>query len=123
MIGVDSQNKFFKITNYLFLFVVSFVQNMAFTWVSRSRNLADVWKHSIASIFSNGIWFVCNYFILFPEVMKTVIEGSLWERIIIGLIYISSTTLGSVVMMKINLGHWNVLFLTEKGKSKVGSGK
>lgn len=106
--------------NYIFLFVVSLIQNMAFTWVSRSRNSGDPLKHSIASIFSNGIWFLCNYFILFPEVMKSVMEGDMWDRIIIGVIYIASTTLGSVIMMKINLGHWYVPFLTEEGKSKVG---
>lgn len=47
-------------------------------------------------------------------------EGDMWDRIIIGVIYIASTTLGSVIMMKINLGHWYVPFLTEEGKSKVG---
>ena len=107
--------------NYLFLFFISFIQNMAFTWTSRSRNSGNPKKHFFAAICSNGIWFVCNFFILFPEVLKTLENGDFGQRIIVMLIYIMGTTLGSVVMMKINLGHWYVPFLTESEKSKVGS--
>jgi len=106
---------------YLILFVVSFIQNMFFTWVSRSRNSGDPAKHAIAAIFSNGIWFACNYFILFPEIMKAFAEDDLLTKLWIMVIYIAGTTLGSVVMMKINLGHYGYIpLLTEKGKSKVG---
>lgn len=100
---------------------MSFLQNMAFTWVSRSRNGGDPPKHFVASIFSNGVWFVINYFILFPEIMELVKTGNIWMRIAICTVYILGTALGSVVMMKINLGHWYIPFLTESGKSKVGS--
>lgn len=106
---------------YLILFVVSFIQNMFFTWVSRSRNSGDPKKHAVASVFSNGIWFACNYFILFPEIMKAFEKDDLENKLIIMCIYIAGTTLGSVVMMKIALGHFgNVPLLTETGKAKVG---
>lgn len=107
---------------YLFLFIITFIQNMFFTWVSRSRNSGNPLRHSIAAVFSNGVWFICNYFILFPEIMKAIETGDFWGKMIMLLIYVSGTTLGSVVMMKINLGHYgHVPFLTETGNSKVGS--
>ncbi len=107
--------------NGIILFVVTFVQNMAFTWVSRSRNSGDPKTHAVASVFSNGIWFACNYFIIFPAIMKAFADDDIAVKLIIMAIYIAGTTAGSVVMMKINLGHFGyVPFLTEKGKSKVG---
>lgn len=107
--------------NYIFLFAIAFIQNMAFTWVSRSRQSGNPRKHAIAAIFSNSIWFVCNFFILFPEILRAVAEGNLWDRLILMVIYVAATVSGSVVMMKINLGHWYVPFLTEKkDKDKVG---
>ena len=106
---------------YVILFITTFVQNMFFTWVSRSRNSGDVLKHSVAAIFSNGVWFACNYFILFPQIMKSVTEGDLVTQLFVMLVYVLGTTLGSVVMMKIALGHYgDVPFLTEKGKARVG---
>lgn len=108
--------------NYIFLFGIAFIQNMAFTWVSRSRQSGNPSKHAIAAIFSNSIWFVCNFFILFPEILRAVAEGTIWDRVILMVIYVAATVLGSVTMMKINLGHWYVPFLTEKkDKDKVGA--
>jgi len=106
--------------NLIILFVIAFIQNMVFTWVSRSRNSGNVNKHMIASICSNLIWFICNFFILFPEILKTVQEGSILDRVLVLIIYTIATSLGSVVMMKVNLGHWYIPFLTENGKDKVG---
>jgi len=44
----------------LLLAAVSFVQNMAFTWSSRSRNSGDPSYHRYAAWGSNGVWFICN---------------------------------------------------------------
>jgi len=53
--------------------------------------------------------------------MKAFAEDDLLTKLWIMVIYIAGTTLGSVVMMKINLGHYGYIpLLTEKGKSKVG---
>jgi hypothetical protein len=107
---------------YIYLFFVAFIQNMAFTWVSRSRQSGNPKKHAVAATFSNSIWFVCNFFILFPVILKTIAEGDMLSKLVLMLVYVSATVLGSVVMMKINLGHWYVPFLTEKkDKDKVGS--
>lgn len=105
------------------LAVVAFIQNMFFTWTSRSRNSGDPQKHLYASIGSNGIWFICNYFLLFPEVMKITETGTLLDKGIVMIVYILATALGSVAMMKVNLGHWYIPFLTEEGKSQVGARK
>ena len=117
------------ITSILFLAVVSFLQNMAFTYTSRSRNSGDPSHHFKAAIGSNGIWFVCNYFILFPELLKITVNGDTTIKLTIMLVYIISTALGSVFMMKLNLGHYEntpllkylSLLFKETGKRKVGN--
>lgn len=118
------------VTTLIMLFVVAFIQNMFFTFTSRSRNSGDPNKHFKAAIGSNGIWFVCNYFILFPEMFKIVEEGQLLMKLTVLIIYVIATALGSVFMMKINLGHYSIskFFLLkmlhnvfhERGKGKVG---
>lgn len=114
-----------SILNLLLLFIVAFIQNAVFTFVSRSRNSGNPNKHFYAAIASNGIWFVCNFFLLFPEMLKIAETGSFWQRLILLFIYVIPTSLGSVFMMKINLGHIPMpkilSFLVESGKSKVGS--
>ncbi len=42
------------------LVVVSFIQNMAFTWTSRSRNSGDPAYHRFAAWSSNGVWFLAQ---------------------------------------------------------------
>lgn len=92
------------ILNLLILFVVALVQNMAFTLVSRSRNSGNPARHFKAAVGSNGIWFICNYFILFPEMMKVVEQGNWLLKFIYMVVYVIATTLGSTWMMKMNLG-------------------
>lgn len=102
---------------------VSFIQNMAFTWTSRSRNSGDPSYHRYASYASNGIWFVCQMFIV-SAMWKPLLEGDLLMVAIGGIIYVISTAEGSVFMMKLLLGKINVPYLTklfiEKDKKKVG---
>lgn len=47
--------------SWFFLLVL---QNAAFTWVSRARNSGSLAYHATASVFSNGIWFVSNIFLI-----------------------------------------------------------
>jgi uncharacterized membrane protein YfcA len=47
-----------KIGGLLGLMLLSFAQNVAFSLVSRSRNRNNISYHVIASICSNGIWFL-----------------------------------------------------------------
>jgi hypothetical protein len=83
-----------------FLFGLAYVQNMAFTWSSRTRNQNDLKAHRNAAICSNGVWFL----------MQVTIWGTLWQSlthghwgllVVTGLTYITATTEGSVHMMKI----------------------
>jgi len=100
----------------LILFAVcAFLQNMAFTAVSRSRNSGDPSYHRKCAYFSNSIWFITNFFI-----MKQVWEvlqsnwSDWWKLVLVIAIYTVATAEGSVVMMK-------RLLKTETGKRQVGA--
>lgn len=97
----------------IILFVVAFVQNMAFTWVSRSRNSGDPNYHRWAAICSNGIWFVTQLLII-NQVWPALTNGEWWRIALTAVVYVAATTEGSVLMMKI-------LLKSETGKRKVGA--
>lgn len=97
----------------LLLFGVAFVQNMAFTWVSRSRNSGDPNYHRWAAICSNGIWFITQL-LIWNQLWTAWTQAEWWRLAALGVVYIIATTEGSVLMMKI-------LLKTEKGKRKVGA--
>lgn len=92
---------------------VAFVQNMAFTWVSRSRNGGDPQYHRYASWCSNGIWFVTNL-LVWTQVWAALQSGEWWKLVLAGIVYVIATTEGSVLMMK-------RLLRTETGKRRVGA--
>jgi hypothetical protein len=101
---------------YLALFalgVIAFVQNMAFTWVSRSRNSGDPTYHRYASICSNGIWFITQI-LVWQHVWEITKSGDWWRLALVGGVYVLATTEGSVLMMRI-------LLKRETGKRKVGA--
>jgi len=112
----------------LILAVTSFIQNMAFTAVSRSRNAGNLLYHFKTAIGSNGIWFFCNFFILLGTMLKAIMDSNFIIAIIIAIIYTFSTALGSVFMMAIKLGRvkfpkglkWLEKFLVEEGNKQVG---
>jgi hypothetical protein len=71
---------------WLWILFLAFVQNVAFTTVSRSRNRDNMTYHMIAACFSNGIWFLTmrelvladlTLVLLIPYVIGTV-SGSLF---------------------------------------------
>lgn len=90
--------------------VVSFVQNMAFTWSSRSRNSGDPAYHRRASWASNGVYYITNA-LLTLYIIKTQIW---WMLLLQGLVYTITTAEGSVFMMKF-------LLKNEKGRRMVGA--
>jgi len=70
----------------LTILVLAFAQNVSFTIVSRSRNRSSYRYHMIASVFSNGIWFLTfrqlvlgemNLILFLPYTLGTV-AGSLF---------------------------------------------
>ena len=95
------------------LAAVAFVQNMAFTWSSRSRSSGDPNYHRYAAVWSNGIWFVCQVLIM-KQIWISVQSGDWWAVVVAGIVYTAATTEGSVLMMRI-------LLKSEKGKKRVGS--
>ncbi|MGK0446545.1 MAG: putative flippase GtrA [Polaribacter sp.] len=114
-----------QILIYIALAIVSFIQNMAFTFTSRSRNSGDPDYHRKAAWGSNGIWLL-NQIFLVKIIWKPIMEGNNYGHVAIAsIIYILFTTEGSVFMMKLMLGKINVPYLSkwflEKGSRKVGS--
>lgn len=93
--------------------VVAFVQNMAFTAVSRSRNSADVAYHRRCAWASNGIWFFTQV-LLFGVLFSALTTGSIWKIILVGAVYILATTEGSCFQM-------TRMLKKETGKQMVGA--
>jgi len=70
---------------YLIVLSLAFIQNIAFTMVSRSRNRDHLTYHAVCSVFSNAIFFLTfhqlvvsefNIWLITPYVVGTV-AGSL----------------------------------------------
>ena len=99
--------------NLSILITVAFVQNMAFTLVSRSRNSGDPDYHRYCAWGSNGIWFLC-YMFLMRSIWKDLMAGNMLPMFLVGAAYALATAEGSVLMMKIALRK-------EKGKRRVGA--
>ena len=97
----------------IILAALAFIQNMAFTLVSRSRNSADPGYHRFCAWGSNGIWFLCQVCIV-KSIWTAIDAGNFGFVLLAGIIYTLSTTEGSVFMMK-------RLIRTEKGKRRVGA--
>lgn len=100
------------VLSLILLAVSSYVQNMAFTWSSRSRNSGDPSYHRYAAWASNGVWLVTNVQI-FKQVWDVMDSGQWWRIILVALVYVIFTTEGSVQMMKVLIGR-------ETGKRRVG---
>lgn len=91
--------------------IVSFIQNMAFTWSSRSRNSGDPTYHRWASWASNGVYYVTNALLT-----VYIVRYQIWWMLAIqGVVYTVSTAEGSVLMMRL-------LLKKEAGKRAVGGG-
>jgi hypothetical protein len=97
---------------FLLLAPVSFVQNMAFTASSRSRNSGNPGYHYWIAMVSNGVWFLTSFFFILPNMQET----PLFQKAMTMIVYIVSTSYGSSLMMEIMLKK-------ETGKNKVGATK
>lgn len=75
----------------LALAVISFIQNMAFTFTSRSRNSGDPQYHRFASWASNGVWMV-NQIFLVKIVWEPVMSGEWMYVFLACIVYIIFTT-------------------------------
>lgn len=84
-------------------------QSFSNTLVSRARNSSSLAYHGVASLFSNGVWFV-SLFILVDRITLTIKTASIGRGIAIGLFYTAFTLLGSVG------SHWFCMRYLETGK-------
>lgn len=91
---------------------VAFGQNMAFTAVSRSRNAGDIIYHRKCAWMSNGVWLLCSMFI-WKNLFDAFDKQNYWQLVPLFIVYIASTTEGSVAMMA-------RLIKSEKGARRVG---
>ena len=90
------------------------IQNFSFTLVSRARNSGSPMRHVVASVFSNGVWFLSQT-LIFAQMMKILNgEYGVSMAVFAGLFYTTFTVIGSVA------GHYFSL-KTEKGKGAVGA--
>lgn len=96
--------------------ILLIAQNFAFTFVSRARNSGSLKRHMMASVMSNGIWFLSQT-IIFSQ-MFNIMTGryGLPLAIFTGLYYTCWTMGGAM------LGH-AISLRTEKGKGAVGANK
>lgn len=92
---------------------VSFIQNAAFTAVSRSRNSGDVAHHAKWSVASNGVWFVTQI-LIWSTVWNAVESGTYTLIAAAGVVYVAATTAGSCWMMA-------KMLKSESGKRMVGA--
>jgi len=92
---------------------VCYLQNMAFTWSSRSRNSGDPDYHRHAAWASNGVYIVTHSIFLYL-LYHTFITRDPLLMLATAIVYTVCTTEGSVRMMKI-------LLAKEQGKRQVGA--
>lgn len=83
------------------------LQNAAHTATSRSRNSKSLWYSATASVFSNGIWFASQFYI----VNQLIAAKGNWPRLTLLLVVYSTLTAAGTV-----LSHWLLMrFERRKG--------
>lgn len=78
----------------IIILLLAFIQNIAFTMVSRSRNRDSHAYHAICSVFSNGIWFATMH-----QLVATDLQWIMVIPYIIGTV--TGSMLGATISMKI----------------------
>ena len=74
------------------LFLLAFAQSISFSLVSRSRNRSSRTYHVIASVFSNGVWFL--------TFRHLVLNQMTWDMFVP---YTAGTVLGAQVGVQISM--------------------
>ena len=69
------------------------LQNASHTATSRSRNSKSLWYTGVASIFSNGIWFASQFYIV-NKLIQVKDDPVMFVGILV--YYVALTALGSV---------------------------
>jgi hypothetical protein len=74
------------------ILILAFIQNVSFTLVSRARNRDNHYYHIVASLFSNGIWFLT---------MRELVVNDLSYDLLA--FYVIGTVTGSVFGAKVSI--------------------
>lgn len=94
--------------------LVLFVQGASFTWVSRARNSGSVAYASLAGLFSHGLWFASQVFLIVKIVEFARAAGPV-AIVAFGVFYVSAVLSGQSAMMIVAM-RW-----LEKGHRAVGA--
>lgn len=89
------------------LLALSFIQSVSFSLVSRSRNRNNIPYHIIASVFSNGVWFLT---------FKVLVVNNMDIALFIP--YCIGTVTGSVLGVKISMYIEKILHATSDSHLK-----
>lgn len=92
--------------NYVLLFFVTILQNGSFTLVSRARNSSSILFHALASVASNGIWFL---------VVRQVVQPNA-NTILLGISYTAGAVIGSILMHYISMNYLEKWFKAKQQK-------
>ncbi len=76
----------------LTILALAFIQNVAFSMVSRSRNRDNMTYHAVCSVFSNGIFYVTLHYLV-------VADLTFW----LAIPYIIGTVSGSIFGAKVSM--------------------
>jgi len=87
-------------TTWLIWGALLILQNAAHTATSRSRNSKSLRYSAIASIFSNGIWFLSQFFIVNQLIAA---KSDPWRLAMVALFYVTLTATGTV------WSHWYLM--------------
>lgn len=90
------------------------IQNASFTWVSRARNSSSIVYHALASVCSNGVWFL-NLGFAVNKVNDAWAAESSALLIFTAAFYTVFTVIGSIGM------HHVLMTKVERGKRRVGA--
>lgn len=86
--------------NYLEWSLLLAVQQFSFVVVSRARNSDNLWYGGIASVFSNGIWFL-QYLLLTDGVMKVLKDSDWTTATKMGILYVTVNAVFAVIAQKV----------------------
>ena len=89
---------------YIILFFATILQNGSFTLVSRARNSDSILFHLLASIASNGIWFI---------VVNMVVNKNV-NTVALGVTYTTAAVIGSISMHWLSMNYFEKWFKTKR---------
>ncbi len=90
---------------YLYVFLLTILQNASYTLISRARNSDSLLFHAFAATCSNGMWIL---------VMSKVIKE--FDNIFVLLSYLVGSVIGSVLMHWLSMNYLEKLKIFNKKK-------